>query len=97
MVNSKQISKEMIRQLRADAHALKPTVLIGQNGLTEAVWNEIDLTLDIHELIKIKINSNGAQSKKDIAKALSEKPDVTLINLVGHTITIYRKKAENKD
>ena len=40
--------------LRAAAHPLRPVVLIGDNGLTEAVLKEIDLNLSAHELIKVR-------------------------------------------
>ena len=50
------------KKFRAQAHALKPVILIGQSGLTDAVVNEIQLALDTHELIKIKIRSTNRQS-----------------------------------
>jgi hypothetical protein len=36
--------------LRAAAHPLRPVVLIGDNGLTEAVLKEIDMNLSAHDL-----------------------------------------------
>ena len=41
------------KALKAKAHVLKPTVMIGQHGLTDAVIAEIDIALNAHELIKI--------------------------------------------
>ena len=49
------ISSKFKQQLKARAHKLKPIVLIGGNGLTEAVQNEIEHSLTAHELIKIHI------------------------------------------
>lgn len=43
------------KKLRADAHTLKPVVMIGQSGLTAAVLAEIELALGSHELIKLNI------------------------------------------
>jgi putative YhbY family RNA-binding protein len=44
------------RWLKQQAHHLKPVVLLGQHGLSEAVLAEIQLALDHHELIKIRVN-----------------------------------------
>ena len=49
-MNSKQIS-----YLRGLAHNLNPVVMISNKGLSEAVLKEINLNLDAHELIKIKV------------------------------------------
>ncbi|WP_143178888.1 YhbY family RNA-binding protein, partial [Burkholderia mallei] len=38
--------------LRSEAHALKPVVLIGAEGLTDAVLAEIEVHLAAHQLIK---------------------------------------------
>lgn len=38
------------RQLKALAHPRKPVVIIGDNGLTDAVMQEIEIALDHHEL-----------------------------------------------
>ena len=37
------------------AYLLKPVVIVGQNGLTDSVLDEIDVSLTSHELIKIRI------------------------------------------
>ena len=43
------------KSLKAQAHHLKPVVLLGAKGLTEAVIAETDVALLSHELIKVKI------------------------------------------
>ena len=48
-----------IKQLKAQSHSLKPVVIIGNNGLTEAVHQEIECALEAHELIKIKMSSSS--------------------------------------
>ena len=50
-----QLSNKQKKHLKALAHHLDPVVLLGANGLTEGVVAEIDLALEHHELIKVKI------------------------------------------
>ena len=45
------------KKLRAEAHTLKPMVMIGQSGLTAAVLAEIEQALGSHELIKFNIHA----------------------------------------
>lgn len=48
--------------LKAKAHHLKPIILIGKNGITESVIQEIDGALYAHELIKIKFKRQRSNS-----------------------------------
>ena len=48
------LSTKQKQHLKGLAHSLKPVVLLGANGLTEAVLAEIEIALDHHELIKSK-------------------------------------------
>lgn len=77
------------KKLRAEAHTLKPVVMIGQSGLTGAVLAEIEQALDSHELIKVKI-----RAERDERKLISEKictdTGAELIQTIGQIAVIYR-------
>ena len=77
------------KKLRAEAHTLKPVVMIGQSGLTAAVLAEIEQALDSHELIKVKI-----RAERDERKLISEKictdTGAELIQTIGQIAVIYR-------
>lgn len=81
------------RKLRAQAHHLKPVILIGQKGLHEALIEELELALDHHELLKIKF-ANGRQGADAIIRQILERTGATLIQSIGGTATIYRKRPE---
>src|ERR1700722_6453991 len=49
-----ELSENQRRFLRGRAHALKPIIHIGGNGLTEAVARETARALEDHELIKVR-------------------------------------------
>ncbi|WP_195829430.1 YhbY family RNA-binding protein, partial [Bordetella pertussis] len=50
--------------LRSAAHPLRPVVLIGDNGLTDAVLKEIDLALTAHELIKVRAGGDDREARE---------------------------------
>ena len=47
------LNKKQIQHLKSLAHHLNPVVMIGNNGLTEGVLAEIELSLAHHELITV--------------------------------------------
>ncbi|MDP1665310.1 MAG: ribosome assembly RNA-binding protein YhbY [Methylobacter sp.] len=77
------------KKLRAQAHSLKPVIMIGQSGLTAAVLAEIELALNSHELIKVRI-----RAERDDRKLISEKicadTGAELIQSIGQIAVIYR-------
>jgi RNA-binding protein len=84
-VNSAQHKK-----LKTQAHLLKPVVTIGQSGLTESVLQETEITLNTHELIKIKIRAEK-EVRKQITEQIIKATQAELIQSIGQIIVIYRK------
>lgn len=81
-------------QLRAAAHALRPLVLIGDNGLTEAVLKEINVHLTVHQLIKIRVAGDDREARKAIFKQICSELNAEPIHHIGKILTIYRENAE---
>ena len=81
------------KKLRAEAHTLKPVVMIGQSGLTAAVLAELKQTFNSHELIKVKI-----RAERDERKVISEKictdTGAELIQTIGQIAVIYRSNPD---
>lgn len=90
------LNKKQIQYLKGEAHSLKPIVLLGSNGLTEAVIAEIDYALNHHELIKVKIPTDDREVKGLIVDAICRETDATKVQLIGKTLVIYRQSEEKK-
>ncbi len=79
------------KQLKAQAHSLKPVIIVGQSGLTDAVLKEIEITLNTHELIKIKIRAEK-QERIQIRDQIVTDTQSELIQTIGQIIVIFRLK-----
>ncbi len=90
------LNKKQIQHLKGLAHSLKPVVLLGNNGLTEAVVAEIDFALNHHELIKIKVPSEDKETKVLIVEAICRETKATKIQVIGKTLILYRQSQEKK-
>ncbi len=77
------------KKFKSDAHHLKPVVMIGQSGLTDAVIAEIELALDCHELIKVKIRAERDE-RKEICNKICLTTKAELVQSIGQIIIIYR-------
>ena len=77
------------KKLRAEAHSLKPVVMIGQSGLTDAVLAELQLALNTHELLKVKILAER-EDRKLITEKICANSGAELIQSIGQIAVIYR-------
>ena len=82
------------RDLRQRGHALKPVVMIGNAGLSEAVIREIDRSLEHHELMKVRLGGADREAKKRLIASICESCHAELVQSIGHIALIYRKQAK---
>lgn len=82
------LQAKQVRHLRSLAHHLKPTVWVGQKGLSEAVFSELDLALESHELVKIK---TGSKPDKEMLTRLCEHSRAELISSIGGKVCLFRR------
>ncbi|MFW5443027.1 MAG: ribosome assembly RNA-binding protein YhbY [Methylococcaceae bacterium] len=81
------------KQLKSQAHSLKPVIIVGQSGLSESVLKEINITLDTHELIKIKIRAEK-DVRTQIRDQIITETKSELIQTIGQMIAIYRQNPD---
>lgn len=84
------LSANQKRHLRALAHNLKPVVLIGNAGITEGVINEINSSLEHHELIKVRISGVDRDERAGNIESICTQTNSELVNTIGHIAILYR-------
>lgn len=88
------ITEQQRRKLKKLVHHLKPVVIIGQNGLSDGVLNEIDIALDSHELIKVKLSGGERDERKAMIESICTQTDAEFIHSIGHVTALYRRHPE---
>lgn len=81
------IQKKHLKKL---GHDLSPVVRLGNAGLTEAVMNELNIAIEHHELIKVKIPAER-EVRKEITAKICEDCGAILVNSIGHIILIFKR------
>ena len=75
--------------LKGLAHALKPTVMIGNAGLTESVLKEIAASLKIHELIKIRVMNDERAQREMMLEAICDRLNAAPVQHIGKILVVY--------
>jgi RNA-binding protein len=81
--------------LKARAHSLEPSVLVGHGGLTDGVAAEIDRALLARELIKVKILADR-DARDDIATAICARTESAIVQQVGKVVVLWRPKPDEQ-
>lgn len=89
------LASNQVRHLRALAHSLKPVVMLGANGLTDAVLTEIELAIAHHELIKVKLAGEDRDERRAIADAICEQLGAANVQILGHNLIAFRAKPKD--
>lgn len=95
--SANKITKEVIKELRGIGHRLNPVVMIGANGLTPTVIEEVARALNDHELIKIKIPAGSADERKACATTLADATDSQVVHQIGRMVLLLRQNPEAND
>ncbi len=85
MLTSKQRA-----ELRAQANPIETTLMVGKEGVTEAVAAEADRLLTARELVKGKVLETALMSAREVCDAICEATGAEGITCVGSKFVIYR-------
>jgi RNA-binding protein len=97
-----QLTPAQRKEHRSSAHHLDPVVMIGGGGLTPAVEKEIDLALNAHGLIKIRVFSDDRSAREAMFASLTDKLGAAPIQHIGKLLVLWRpmppkEKVERED
>jgi len=83
-------------ELRAAAHALKPVVLVGADGLTPAVLDEIAVHLAAHQLIKIRVSGDDRDARIALYNTICDTLHAAPIQHIGKLLVIWKPQEKTK-
>lgn len=90
----KTLDSAQKKRLRAAAHTLKPVVMIGNQGYTDAVGLAIDEALTTHELIKVRLRGIAQEDRKEVTQQICSQYGAQQVDMIGAIAVLFR---ENPD
>ena len=85
MLTSKQRA-----EFRAQANSLETTLIVGKEGVTEAVVAEAERLLTARELVKGKVLETALMSAREVSNEICEATGAEGIACVGYKFVIWR-------
>ena len=89
------LTKNQLKFLRSQCHDLKAVIWMGQKGLTAEVLSELEIALDRHELVKIKLGTDDREQRQALMDDICEQSSSLKIQSIGKTVSIYRQNTKN--
>lgn len=85
MLTSKQRA-----EFRAQANSLETTLIVGKDGVTDAVAAEADRLLTARELVKGKVLETALMSAREVSDAICQATGADGVSCVGNKFVIWR-------
>jgi RNA-binding protein len=85
-----QLTPAQRKEHRAQAHHLDPVVMIGNDGLTDAVQKEVDLALNAHGLIKVRVLAGERADREVMFQTLANALNAAPIQHIGKLLVLWR-------
>ena len=84
------------RHLKKLGHSLKPVVTVGQGGLSAGVSAELEIALDHHELLKVKVNVGDREERDRIIDQMLRQTGAEPVQRIGNVAVMYRANPKKK-
>ena len=85
-----ELSGKQKRHLRALGHHLEPALMIGAQGVAEGPIGELDRSLAVHELVKVRVGQGCPLERQEVAAALAAATGSAVAQILGRTLLFYR-------
>lgn len=91
------LSATQRREHRAAAHHLDPVVMIGGDGLTDAVVKAVDAALKAHGLVKVRVFDDQREARETMLGTLAERLGAAPVQHIGKLIVLWRPVPPKED
>lgn len=86
------LTKNQVRELKAQAQEIKAKILVGKNGVNEGTLQSIDEVLTADEIVKIKFLNNSIDVDQTLCEELAAQLDAEFVQKIGRVVVLYREK-----
>jgi len=86
--------KEKLRKLQAKSRVTDPTIWVGKDGASEELLKQVQNQLKARELVKVKIHKSALAEGETsgIAEKVAASTRSDLVEIMGHTFTVYKRR-----
>ena len=85
------ITGKQVRQLRSMANNLKPTVIVGKEGVTANILKQVNEGLEAPELIKVSVLCATGSQAAEAGREIADQAEAELVQVIGKRVVLYRE------
>ncbi len=89
-----ELNEKQRRHLKGLAHPLKPVILVGNAGVSDAVVAETVRALHDHELIKVRLPGLPREERDEALAGLAASTHSVMVTRIGHIAVLYRPRQD---
>ena len=89
------ITGKQVRQLRSMANNLKPTVIVGKEGVTANILKQVNEGLEAHELIKVSVLCETGKEAAQAGYEIADETGAELVQVIGKRVVLYRETSRD--
>ncbi|QOW22726.1 ribosome assembly RNA-binding protein YhbY [Novilysobacter avium] len=90
------LTSAQTRFLRGQAHDIKAMIQVGGKGISDALVAELELALENHELVKVKVGAADRDVRDGMIEQLVQRTGAAMVQKIGHTVALYRPSEEKR-
>jgi len=94
-VNAPALTPRARAHLKALAHPIEPVVMVGAEGITDAIARAVSVGLEDHELIKVRLGQNFVGDRDEAAAALAAACGAAVVQVIGRIVVLYRRRSRD--
>ena len=82
--------------LRSLSMNLDTIFQIGKSGINDQLIRQVDETLEVRELIKLRVLETSPQSVREVADTVAAETGADVVQVIGSRFVLYRESKEHK-
>lgn len=88
------LTPKLRSQLKSKCNTLKASIMIGKQGLTENVFNEIEMGLFHNEIVKVSVLKSCDTPAQELMNLVCKQVSAEPINVIGGKFVVYKYSAK---
>ena len=89
------LTNEQKKILKKEASKLSATIIIGKDGLTDNILDNIYTDLIAHELVKINVLKTCSEDLNALSLDIAGEMNASIVQVIGRVIVIYKESKKH--
>ena len=90
------LTKDQKKKLRSLSHSEPTLVFVGKNGITETVLESFEISLNVHNLVKVGIQKASETTVDEVIEVFSEQFSCEVVSKIGRVVVFYRDNPKGR-